>query len=591
MTDETVEEIFAAEQEIAFHDAEAVDDAAGDVDAVEATEDEEPVQAKAKESPLERLRRIREVTEAAAAEAAESAEEDTGSDAETYAEDDDLQLTETAAVTEDDDQPSDDIPAETSESASDQADDDISEGDAEEAPAVSPRGRSNPLAYRLADLARRKSYIRMPLEGPSVFDTPEERAAREQAQADDEMMLDDANDTDGQEDATIKSVTQILAAANTGSGTPAEPFDPPVANEPEPEVAPEEPEDVLVLDDSMIEPVADEDEERPNLTTLILRSRDALGEHTDTLLKAAERAEEDDDFDLGAEIAKVEAEIAARNGNQVARHGLPRHVEDAMSRIFTETNQHLEDPNARRNRDAFAQLKAAVAATEAAKKLGEYGEKQRASALAQDDDDDDDYDAPPQRSREASVPPLKLVKSDLVTDTEDALDLRAGLDGLEDEDDFDDSVFADPQSDAAATPSKTSGRSPLERPERVAGDPNDPASIRLRKIAATKDTGEVEGETGFDSFATEMGAKTNLVDMMEAAGAYLCFEVGETEFSRPQIIKMVQQSIGRDVRREDGLRCFGRLLRQGRFTKTDSGRFQVSADSKFGPNAHRASGS
>ncbi len=286
------------------------------------------------------------------------------------------------------------------------------------------------------------------------------------------------------------------------------------------------------------EPQADHPARREH-TTLVLTPSDAADDDDDEPeLAEIDQSKvdnaTDDDFDLATEVALVEAEIARRQGNEVARHGLSRRVEDAMSRIMSQTDQHLNKPESRRHRDAFAQLKAAVAATEAARQLGDKGD-------ARDPDEvfKDDLDVHAAES-----------KDDLgVSEAAEVNEAKGGNDGKV--------------------------------------KPLDAASERLRQIASLKEAEGVPETTGFAEFAQAHGA-TELVDMLEAAGAYICFVEGEADFSRPQVMKVVQTASEGEVSREDGLRCFGRLLRQTRIVKMDNGRFQVAETSQYRPDDQRA---
>ena len=281
---------------------------------------------------------------------------------------------------------------------------------------------------------------------------------------------------------------------------------------------------------------------------LVLADDDAVAEvDEDTVAQDDEDHDDyndDDEFDLEEEVAKVEAEIAARKGDDIARHGLPRHVEDAMSRIMSQTDQHLNQPENRRHRDAFAQLKAAVAATEAARQLGDRGADQRDPDEAYKDDLG--AHAATDKGGAKSTPPLKLVKSQEVKPAVTR--------------------------SATAAPSST---------------PLDTYSDRLRKIATLKDAEPVEDKAGFADFASEHGA-TELVDRLEAAGAYICLVEGEADFSRPQVMKVVQSATSEEISREDGLRSFGRLLRQARLIKLENGRFQIAENTQYRPQGGRA---
>ena len=300
-------------------------------------------------------------------------------------------------------------------------------------------------------------------------------------------------------------------------------------------------EDVAATADAAVEDIDMADDEdapetdAPEEAPLVLTSDDESEEDDDDY-------NDDDEFDLEKEVAKVEAEIAARKGNDFARRGLPRHVEDAMSRIMSQTDQHLNQPENRRHRDAFAQLKAAVAATEAARQLGDKGTEKRDPDEAYKDDlgahDAKDETKP-------SLPPLKLVKSQEVKRPE-------------------------------ATLQQPNTSKPLDGP-----------SERLRQIATTKEVDVEETTDDFAAFAASHGA-TDLADQLEAAGAFICFIEGENDFSRPQVMKLVQSASNAEISREDGLRSFGRLLRQARLVKLANGRFQVADNTQFRPDGHQA---
>jgi hypothetical protein len=114
--------------------------------------------------------------------------------------------------------------------------------------------------------------------------------------------------------------------------------------------------------------------------------------------------------------------------------------------------------------------------------------------------------------------------------------------------------------------------------------------VRPRRIATdtmkSPDTGS-EDDGSFCEFAAEMGA-TELPDVLEAAAAYLVYVEGRAQFSRPQVMNKVRQIKKTAYNREDGLRSFGRLLRDGKIEKTGGGRFTTSGDIGFRPDEHAA---
>ena len=308
--------------------------------------------------------------------------------------------------------------------------------------------------------------------------------------------------------------------------------------------------------------------ERPKSTTLVLKPSDAA-DPMDDLPEGIDRDKvenaTDDDFDLATEVALVEAEIARRESNKAARHGLSRRVEDAMSRIMSQTDQHLAKPESRRHRDAFAQLKAAVAATEAARQLGDQGEK------APDPDElfKDDLDA---HANKAEVPNVVTPPSDVLKPI-----TSKNVKPIE-------TRRVEPASNANAEPAPRPAIKPVASKN---VKPLDAASERLRQIQSKKESEGGAETTGFAEFAASHGA-TELVDMLEAAGAYICFVEGEADFSRPQVMKVVQTASEKEISREDGLRCFGRLLRQSRIEKLPNGRFQVAEGSQYRPDDEHA---
>jgi len=91
-------------------------------------------------------------------------------------------------------------------------------------------------------------------------------------------------------------------------------------------------------------------------------------------------------------------------------------------------------------------------------------------------------------------------------------------------------------------------------------------------------TPDVDGS--FTDFAEEMGAK-GLPELLEAAAAYMSDVEGRSQFSRPMLMGKLKEVEGREFSREDGLRSFGQLLRQGRLQKLKGGRFCVTDSTDF----------
>jgi hypothetical protein len=86
----------------------------------------------------------------------------------------------------------------------------------------------------------------------------------------------------------------------------------------------------------------------------------------------------------------------------------------------------------------------------------------------------------------------------------------------------------------------------------------------------------------FAEFADKMGA-SNLSDLLECAAAYSAYVEGRPHFSHPDIMRVVRTGIDgqQELSREDSLRTFGQLLRQGKIRKVDRGQFTISKASRY----------
>jgi len=279
----------------------------------------------------------------------------------------------------------------------------------------------------------------------------------------------------------------------------------------------EEFEDEVAADEDEIEAVAEAEPEEDDAGPLVLT--------------AAPADDEEDHFELQGEEVAEEAEDHEEHRSK--RDDLAGTPESAMSRILMQTDERLNEPEGRRHRDAFAQLKAAVAATEAARQLGDEG--------------------PTDEKGDAFREDLGAHEAEIQSEARESAPLRLV------------------PSQRAAEEDK----------------PVDAAAERLRRIASKKDAGTGSSAGGFAEFAQQQGA-TELGDLLEAAAAYIAFVEGDDDFSRPQVMKKVQSATAQEISREDGLRSFGRLLRQSKIVKLNNGRFQVAENTRFRPNGTSA---
>lgn len=237
----------------------------------------------------------------------------------------------------------------------------------------------------------------------------------------------------------------------------------------------------------------------------------------------------EDDTPATPDVANTAADKQPASKTALLKEDRPLD-DNNVNRLLSETDVQFKDPKGSRRRDAIAQLKAAVAAKEAARKIGERDDDGKAA----ENPFRNDLSAAVNNARTRPAP-LKLVPAQRVDLTE--ADKRNG-------------------------------------------------PVVPRRATATSKENRTRSAGSFAEFATRMGA-TALPDLLEAAAAYTAFVEGAEEFSRPQLLRRVRAVSSNDFKREDGLRSFADLLAKGRFTKVRNGQFQVAGDSRFNP-ARRA---
>ncbi|WP_170409329.1 hypothetical protein [Ruegeria arenilitoris] len=249
---------------------------------------------------------------------------------------------------------------------------------------------------------------------------------------------------------------------------------------------------------------------------------------------------EEDEVDLLEEISSVEAVLAKRSANTgTETSDLDRDV----SRLMDKAGEQLNDPDTSDQREAYTHLRAAVAATEA--------ERGDGKATAQDNEEQG------YRGDLSSVVSPRRPEIQVTS-------MR-------------------PSSDDAA-PLK------LVAEQRIDNQTVDAGPVTPRRVKSeTEAEDETPEEGGFALFAQEQGAQS-LPDLLEAAAAYLSFIEGQEQFSRPQLMNKIRSLKQNDFNREESLRSFGQLLRDGKIEKAGGGRFAASTQIGFRPDDERAAG-
>lgn len=262
---------------------------------------------------------------------------------------------------------------------------------------------------------------------------------------------------------------------------------------------------------------------------------------------------EEDEDELSRELAALEAEMHAdAEGADTLGADLDQDVEldeanspaaenlfsaqadeSEAERIFEDANEKLAEEDGRNRRSTIAHLRAAVQATKAERALG------------------GDLSAPG-RDSEPYRDDLETVVRPRRPESTMARDRRPN--------------------DSRPAPLQ------LVAEQRVDNDQPE-APVRPRRITTplVAPTGD-----GFANYAEDMGAH-GLPEVLEAAASYMSFVEGQSEFSRIELMSKLGETDHAETSREDRMRSFGKLLRDGKIRKVSAGRFEVSQDIAYRP--------
>ncbi|WP_255731204.1 chemotaxis protein CheA [Phaeobacter sp. B1627] len=395
-------------------------------------------------------------------------------------------------------------------------------------------------------------------------------------------------------DSTAKDVSDPTAAAmpvsETGPGTAPEPpavaaTDPPRPRRPRPRPAP--PPSSLSADDEA-ELLAELAAVEAELVASSAASQsddvdDADDDTASDMQSDIDAAETDgafqaDDMPLkSGQIASTEAVTrpAVPQSDQSARARLisaDSSPDGDLSRLMATANDRLSDEQAATSRATYNQLRAAVAAAQADQDGGDDARREaRARAFRED--------------LASVVQPHRSPRPEATTrSSPDGTDQGSRLAPLK--------LVAEQRIDAATA--EEVSVSPPAQTEVVNAPSASP--VRPRRVSSTilkGDEAEVPQQRSQDGafarYASENGA-VELQELLEAAASYMSFVEGRESFSRPQLINKVRMLEGQDdFNREDSLRSFGQLLREGKLKKASNGRFSVSSQIGFRPG-NRAAG-
>ena len=356
--------------------------------------------------------------------------------------------------------------------------------------------------------------------------------------------------------------------------------------------------------DRVVSEKAAKDAERHSVESLRSEIREVLGDtglgggSTDALVD---------------ELAQIEQEAVVRHPDFVrkVKKKLSSDTDQTAERLMETASAELGERDAKRRRDAFEHMKVAVAATRAEEaaqgpRRRDISEERAISRYREG------LDAPEFAANSAPAPdpePESTPAPDPAPATPEA------------------SADAAPQAEAAArdtTPQAEPTEDTPIRPRRPAmaggrrherpGQSKTPlvlvseqrvdtaaenAPVRPRRVRANQGAASdavgtdaaPDAMAGFKKFADEVDAWL-LDDQIEAAAAYATHTLGQLEFGRPELMDFViAYNDGKTISREDMLRAFGTLLREGRLERASTGKFRLAEGSEYAePARARAQG-
>lgn len=274
---------------------------------------------------------------------------------------------------------------------------------------------------------------------------------------------------------------------------------------------------------------------------------------------------------LVAEVAS-QAEAQPQAGARPEPGPATAGADASVDRILAETNQKLEVPEVKRRRSAIAHLKAAILATVADRRANPKAQVAETEAKADPYRKDLDKvvrpTAPTQTGERPA--PLVLVSAQRI-DRKPEADANRPMPQI-----------------VSSTPAPTGALS--VRPRRVTAGGAAQVALPDADEDVVAEAIDLDGKQSFAEFADSLGA-ASLSELLEAAGAYCTLVLDRPSFSRPLLFQQVSQLPAMaETKREDSLRNFGKLLREGRFQKTVRGQFALADTSPILTEAKRLAG-
>ena len=260
----------------------------------------------------------------------------------------------------------------------------------------------------------------------------------------------------------------------------------------------------------------------------------------------------------------------------------------AVDRLLARTNTQLQVPETQRRRSAIAHLKAAVLATVADRMNNPQAQAQVAEVKMDPYRQDLSQAVRPSTAPGLSRPaPLVLVSAQRIDRSpDDIADASRPVPQI--------AATSAPAPGAPVRPRRVASGGPMQalflQPANFAAEDDEDHEDGARAIAAQSEVRDDGASTGFAEFADRIGA-TTLAELIEAAGAYCTLVLNRPNFSRPMLFQQISALSDQTAsNREEGLRGFGKLLRDGRIQKTERGQYALSETSPILAEAKRIAG-
>ena len=295
---------------------------------------------------------------------------------------------------------------------------------------------------------------------------------------------------------------------------------------------------------------------------------------TDTSTPNAAPTQDADD-DLRRQLSAMGADDTTSSA--AAATSLDPTVQDeSLRRLMDQTQSEMAEPGNRRRLSSIAHLKAAVAATIADR----FGTRPKPV-----DEVEATRTEPYRNDLARAVRPVRPTSNGtaagaterptpLVLVSEQRIDRPAPV----------------PASVPVSAPLAPAAQVTPVRPRRVSALAVQASYDDEEYVDEADDTDNIFGDAkGFSEFADRIGA-TELPELLEAAAAYSAAVEGREHFTRPQLLRQIASVTGADISREDELRGFGTLLRDGRIVKVKRGQFALNEQSGYLEEARKISG-